>query len=72
MEIKERPEPPIQEQLSMEVPKHIDFNVEEDDEDEEEEEEEFDELDSLYVSLDEIARIFATMVVTHVKDQLKK
>jgi hypothetical protein len=73
LKVEERPQPPIQEQLSMEVPKHIDFNVEEDeDEDDEDEEEEIDELDSLYISLDEIARIFATMVVTHVKDQLKK
>ncbi len=58
----------------MEVPKHIDFNIEEEDEDEEDEDEEYeiDEVDSLYVALDEIARVFATMVVTHVKDQLKK
>ena len=74
LKIEERPQPPIQEQLSMEVPKHIDFNVEEEDEEDEDEDEEYeiDEVDSLYIALDEIARVFATMVVTHVKDQLKK
>lgn len=73
LKVQARPQPPLQEQLSIDVPNNIELNVEDDeDEDDDEEYEEIDDLDSLYVSLDEVARIFATMVVAHVKDQLKK
>lgn len=70
-EIKfQQEEMPIHDKVeeTLEIPKHIKLNLDDDDDEEEED----SDLDVLYESLDEIARVFATMVVSHVKDQLKK
>lgn len=77
-EIKfEQKETPVHDYIkeeSLEIPKHIKLNIEdeEDEEYEEDEEDETDDSDLLYESLDEIAKIFASMVVSHIKDGLEK
>jgi hypothetical protein len=57
----------IKEEKLFDIPKHIKLNLEDEDEEESEED-----VDLLYESLDEIARIFASLVVQHIKDGLQK
>lgn len=66
---------PVHEEVKeegLELPKHIKLNIEDDEDEEDEEYDEVDDSDLLYESLDEIAKVFASMVVNHIKDGLEK